>query len=145
MSKQYPEPVVGCFILNDKNEILLVKSYKWPGVWVVMGGHVEMGETIAQTCERECLEEVGMQVKFDRVLEPAEFIYSPDFHAKKHFIGLQTVCHVVGTAKPSIDHDEIQEARWFPLTEAVELTDILPETLATIRKIKEERFDGSNH
>lgn len=145
MSKQYPEPVVGCFILNDKNELLLVKSYKWPGVWVVMGGHVEMGETIAQTCERECLEEVGLDVKFDQVLEPVEFIYSPDFHAKKHFIGLQSVCRVVGSTKPVIDNDEIQEARWFPLTEAAELKDVLPATLATISKIIEKRFDGSNH
>src|SRR3989339_267128 len=103
MSKQYPEPVVGCFILNDQKEVLLVKSYKWPGVWVVMGGHIELGETIAQTAEREVKEEVGLTVRFDRVLEVAEFVYDPAFHEHKHFVGLQSLCHLVGDGTPHLD------------------------------------------
>lgn len=88
MDKQFPKAVVGCFILNDKNEILLVKSYKWPLKWVVMGGHIEWGETIADAVVREVKEEVGLEVKFVRVIEVAEFVFSPDFHDQKHFIGL---------------------------------------------------------
>lgn len=138
MDKQFPKVVVGCFILNDKNEILLVKSYKWPDKWVVMGGHIEWGETIADTVVREVNEEVGLSVKFVRVIEVAEFIFSPDFHDKKHFVGLQSECKLIGDATPKIDLDEIQEARWFPLTQAVKLSNILPETLATIRKIVQQ-------
>ena len=135
MTKQYPEPVVGCFILNDKHEILLVKSYKRPDKWVVMGGHIELGETIAQTAVREVKEEVGLSVRFDRVIEVVEFVYDPAFHEHKHFIGMQSLCHLVGDGTPHLDHDEIQEARWFPLTEAVKLTDILPVTRKTIQKL----------
>jgi ADP-ribose pyrophosphatase YjhB (NUDIX family) len=135
MDKQFPKVVVGCFILNDKNEILLVKSYKWPGKWVVMGGHIEWGESIAKACEREAMEELKLPVKFVRVIEVVEFIFSPDFHDQKHFIALQSECHLVGDEVPTIDNNEIQEARWFTLTEAIKLDNILPITQKTIQKL----------
>ncbi|KKU45961.1 MAG: NUDIX hydrolase [Microgenomates group bacterium GW2011_GWA2_46_7] len=135
MVKQYPKVAVGCFILNDQQEILLVKSYKWPGFWVVMGGHVELGETIAQTVVREAKEEIGLSVKFVRIIEVVEFVYDPAFHDHKHFIGLQCQCHLTGHPIPHIDHDEIQEARWFPLSEAIKLKDVLPVTHQTLTKL----------
>ena len=139
MNKQYPKPAVGCFILNAKKEILLVKSYKWPGIWVVMGGHIELGETIAQTAVREVKEEVGLTVRFDHVIEVIEFVYDPAFHDHKHFVGMQSLCHLVGDDTPHLDHDEIQEARWFPLVEALKLPNILSVTQKTIRKILNEK------
>lgn len=139
MEKQMPQVVVGCFIVNDKNEILLVHSYKWPGKWVVMGGHIEWGETMAAAAEREAMEEVGLKVKFVRVIEIAEFIFDPDFHERKHFIAMQSECKVVGDATPKIDNDEIQEARWFPLKDAAEMPDILEVSRKTIKKIITDR------
>ena len=135
MDKQLPKVVVGCFILNDKGEVLLVRSYKWPGKWVVMGGHIEWGETIADAVKREAQEELKLEATFDRVIEVVEFVFDPGFHAQKHMVALQSECHVVDSKTPSIDNDEIQEARWFSLTDAVELTDILPVTKNTIQKI----------
>ena len=73
MEKQYPKVTVGCFILNDQKEILLVKSYKWPGHWVVMGGHIELGETIVDTVVREAKEEVGLDIKNIRYLTSIAF------------------------------------------------------------------------
>jgi len=54
MSKaQYPEPVTGAFIFNRENQILLAKSWKWPGdIWSVAGGHIEYGEKIEDAVER---------------------------------------------------------------------------------------------
>ena len=115
MDKQFPKVVVGCFILNDKGEILLVRSYKWAGKWVVMGGHVEWGETIAETAVREVKEEIGLDVEFTRVIEVVEFVFDPGFHDKKHMIGLQSECHVIGNSPLVIDNDEIQEAKYFTL------------------------------
>ena len=135
MSTQFPKVVVGCFILNDQREILLVKSYKWPGMWVVMGGHIELGEHIAETVVREVKEEVGLTVEFDHVIEVAEFVYSPAFHDHKHFIGLQCCCRLVGDPTLHLDNDEIQEAHWFPSAEAIKLPDILPVTRASIQKL----------
>lgn len=142
MVKQYPKVAVGCFILNDQQEILLVKSYKWPGLWVVMGGHVELGETIAQTVVREAKEEIGLSVKFVRVIEVVEFVYDPTFHDHKHFIGLQCECHLIGSFIPKIDHDEIQEANWFPLQDAINLADVLPVTHQTLTQLTHQFIDS---
>jgi nucleoside triphosphatase len=135
MEKQFPKIVVGCFILNDKQEILLARSRKWLGKWIVVGGHIEWGETIASTVEREAKEEVGLEVKFIHVMKVVEFVFPPEFHERKHFIGLQSLCKVVGDTTPTIDNDEIQEARWFPLAEAANMKDVLSLTQKTIQKI----------
>ena len=135
MDKQFPKVVVGCFILNDKQEILLVRSYKWAGKWVVMGGHIEWGETIAEAVKREVQEELQLEVVFDQVIEVVEFVFDSGFHEKKHMVALQSQCHIVGSESATIDNKEIQEARWFPLADAVKLADILPVTKNTITKI----------
>ncbi len=100
-----------------------------------MGGHVELGETIAETVVRETKEEVGLTVRFERVIEVVEFVYDPAFHKHKHFVGMQSLCRLVGDGTPRLDHDEIQEARWFPLSEATKLTDVLPVTHRTLTKL----------
>lgn len=135
MIKQYPKIVVGCFIRNNKDEVLLVRSYKWPGSWVVMGGHIEWGEQIADAVAREAKEEVGLEVKFGRVIEVVEFVNDPSFHKSKHFIALQCECHTIGADKPTIDNDEIQEAKWFSLEDALLLPNLLTVTQNTIRKL----------
>lgn len=135
MDKQFPKVVVGCFILNDKDEVLLVRSYKWAGKWVVMGGHVEWGETIAEAAVREVKEEIGLKVEFKRVIEVVEFVFDPGFHDKRHMIALQSECHVLGDTALVIDNDEIQEAKYFSLNDAVKLDDILDVTKKTIQKI----------
>lgn len=137
MEKLYPKVVVGCFILNDKKEILLVKSYKWPGKWVVMGGHIEWGESIAQAVAREVKEEVGLTVKFDNVIETVEFVLDPSFHAQKHFVALQCKCHLIGDSTPTLDQDEIQEAKWFSINEALNLPELLEITRTTIKILNE--------
>jgi|APHM01.1.fsa_nt_gi NUDIX domain. len=43
---EYPEPVTGALILNEDDDVFLMKSPKWDDQWVVPGGHVEKGETI---------------------------------------------------------------------------------------------------
>jgi nucleoside triphosphatase len=135
MDKQFPKVVVGCFILNDKNEILLVRSYKWAGKWVVMGGHIEWGESISDAVAREAKEEVGLDVVYTKVIEVVEFVFDPGFHDKKHMIALQSECRVIGDSTPKIDNDEIQEAKYFLLADAIELPDILDITKKSIQKI----------
>ncbi|HSK65470.1 MAG TPA: NUDIX domain-containing protein [Anaerolineales bacterium] len=58
----FPEPTVGVFIFNPSGELLLLKSHKWPGRYVVPGGHVELGERLEEAAVREAKEETGLDV-----------------------------------------------------------------------------------
>jgi nucleoside triphosphatase len=51
--QQFPEPTVGALIFNQKEEILLIKSAKWHGKYVMPGGHIELGEKYQEALKRE--------------------------------------------------------------------------------------------
>ncbi|MCK5063376.1 MAG: NUDIX domain-containing protein, partial [Candidatus Aenigmarchaeota archaeon] len=71
----------GAIIINDKNEVLLVKRSKTsrvnPDIWSRPGGEVEFGESSAKAVEREVLEETGIIIKAVRPLGFLDNI-SPD-------------------------------------------------------------------
>ena len=87
-SRKYPEPVVGALVFNKKGEIILIKSPKFQGKYIVPGGHIEMGETMEAALKREMKEETNLDV------ENIEFLMVQDgndmtkesFAQKKHFI-----------------------------------------------------------
>lgn len=56
-----------CVALDADNRVVLVQENRG---WGLPGGHVEDGESIVQTLERECLEEAGLIVK-----QPILFAY----------------------------------------------------------------------
>lgn len=107
----YPEVAIGTFIMNKKGELLLVRSYKWPDLYSVPGGHVELGESIAHTAERESLEEVGLKVKFKYIINLQEAIYPKNFFKKRHFIFLDVLC-TTESEKVKLDGDEMQSYIW---------------------------------
>jgi nucleoside triphosphatase len=93
MSDQiFPEPTVGAFIFNDKGEILLLQSHKWPGRYVVPGGHVELGERLEAAVAREAKEETGLDVYDVEFINFQQFIYDPAFWKKRHFIFFDFAC-----------------------------------------------------
>jgi len=88
----FPEPTVGAFIFNDRGELLLLQSHKWPGRYVVPGGHVELGERLEQAVIRESKEETGLDVHEIEFINFQQFIYDPAFWKKRHFIFFDFAC-----------------------------------------------------
>jgi nucleoside triphosphatase len=84
--KRYPEPVVGAFIFNTKDELFLMKSDKWSDMYVIPGGHIEIGETMKEALQREVKEETGLAVYDSQFICFWEFIEGKEFHKKKHMI-----------------------------------------------------------
>ena len=64
---------VGICCINEHDEICVVQEATGPaskrkgGFWKVPTGLVSQGEDLATTAERECLEEVGLDARFERV------------------------------------------------------------------------------
>lgn len=106
----FPEPTVGIFILNPAGEILLLKSHKWPGKFVIPGGHVELGERIEDAAIREAKEETGLDIYDLKFIMFQEFIHDPAFWKRKHFIFFDYVCKTDSLAVTL--NDEAQDYLW---------------------------------
>jgi nucleoside triphosphatase len=115
----FPEPTVGAFIFNPHGELLLLKSHKWPGRYVVPGGHVELGERNEEAVIRESKEETGLDVYEIEFINFQEFIYDPSFWKPKHFIFFDYACKTDSTDVHL--NDEAEEYIWVPFSASVEL------------------------
>jgi len=93
----FPEPTVGAFIFNAKGELLLLQSHKWPGRYVVPGGHVELGERLEEALAREAKEETGLDIRDIEFINFQQFIYDPAFWKKRHFIFFDFACKAENT------------------------------------------------
>ena len=121
MAKQrFPEPTVGIFIFNSQSELLLLRSHKWPGMHVVPGGHVELGERLEDTAIREAKEETGLDVYDLEFICFQQFLYDPAFWKKRHFIFFDFAAKTHSTEVEL--NDEAQEYLWVPPEKAWGLT-----------------------
>jgi len=93
----FPEPTTGVFIFNPEGRLLLLQSHKWPGKYVVPGGHVELGEHLETAARREALEETGLEIHDLQLLCWQEFIYDPAFWKPRHFIFFDYACRTEST------------------------------------------------
>jgi len=117
--QSFPEPTVGVFIFNQTGELLLLKSHKWPGKYVVPGGHVELGERIEDAVIRETKEETGLDIYDLEFINFQQFIYDPSFWKPRHFIFFDYACKT-GAAEVKLN-DEAEEHIWVRLEAAVHL------------------------
>ena len=137
--QNFPEPTVGVFIFNPSGDLLLLKSHKWPGKYVVPGGHVELGERIEEAVIREVKEEVGLDVYDLEFILFQEFIYDPSFWKPRHFIFFDYACRT--KSNTVLLNDEAEEHVWVQLEAAVRLPlDVY--TRIAVEKLVERRVSS---
>jgi nucleoside triphosphatase len=117
--QSFPEPTVGVFIFNQSGDLLLLKSHKWPGKYVVPGGHVELGERIEEAVIRETKEETGLDIYDLEFINFQQFIYDPSFWKPRHFIFFDYACKT-GSSEVKLNN-EAEEHTWVRLEAAVHL------------------------
>ena len=116
-AQHYPEPTVGALILNPDGEVLLMRSHKWRNMYVIPGGHIELGERMEDALRREILEETGLAIDELEFLGYQEFIYDEAFWKRRHFIFFDYVCRTMSTRVTL--NDEAQEYAWVSLKESL--------------------------
>lgn len=93
MSEQtYPLSTVGALIVSSDGEILLVQSEKWPGLYSIPGGKIELGESCEEAVIREVKEETALDVVETRYALTQESVFNSQFWKKMHFVMHEYIC-----------------------------------------------------
>lgn len=117
----YPEPTVGALIFNRENKVLLVKSERWGGKYVVPGGHIDLGERIEEAVLREAKEETGLDVYDLEFVMMQECIYDEAFYKKMHYIFFDYACKTDAHEADVVLNHEAQAFTWVTLEQALEM------------------------
>ena len=120
MAQAFPEATVGALVVNEKGQVLIVKSKKWGDKYTVPGGHIELGERAEDAIVREVKEETGLDVGPVELLIVQQAIYPKDYHKHQHFIFMDYVCQAK-TQNVQLDGRELQEYVWVSPEEALKL------------------------
>lgn len=111
-----PRVVVEAVIVQDE-EVLLVKASRGynRGRWTLPGGFLSYGESLEEAVAREVYEELGVAAEVGPLLGVESFIgRDKGLHWQMFFYE----AHLKGQ-ELSPPPDEILEARWFPIQEAL--------------------------
>ncbi len=125
---------VGCgaLIVNDKNEVLLLKrtgkSRNEAGFWSKPGGGVEFGEKVEDAVKREILEELGVEITLTDFLGYTNHIIESE---KQHWIAFNYLAKITKGEPKNLEPEKHEEIKWFNFS-------ALPEniTQTTIEPIK---------
>ncbi|HEY9153454.1 MAG TPA: NUDIX domain-containing protein [Anaerolineales bacterium] len=127
----FPEPTVRILIFNPHGELLLTKSHKWRGKYVVPGGHIELGESAVEAAHREIREETSLEIRDLEYLSWQEFIYDEQFWKPCHFIFLNFMARM--DQGEIVLNDEAEEFIWMDPQKALTELDTDSYTAVSIR------------
>lgn len=111
---------VGCgaVILNDKNQILLMKRGKEcrnkAGFWTIPGGRVELFETFQDAIKREVLEEIGVEVQVIKLISLTDDIIKEE---DQHWVSPQYLCKITNGEIKNMEPHKCDELKWFDLND----------------------------
>jgi len=99
---------VKCIVQHGDQILLIRNPYTRPGEWTLPGGGVQKNETQEQAVIREVEEEVGLKVSDLKFLD--ELITTHQYKQDTVY------CFSAEVANTDfvLNHNEIEEARWFP-------------------------------
>ncbi|MCL6510473.1 MAG: NAD(+) diphosphatase [Anaerolineae bacterium] len=124
----YP-PVSPCTItlVHDEDRILMTHKRGWGPRYGLVAGFVEPGETLEQNVEREIMEETGVEVADIRYWrsQPWPFPHQLMCGFYARYAGGDIV----------IDHDELDDARWFTADDIHNGRPALPAPLSIARQL----------
>lgn len=127
---------------NTATKKVFIVHHKKSGLWLSPGGHIDKGETLMQTLNREIEEELGVKNKVKNEIQPFLLTITPISNpvqpCKEHL----DVWYRISTDGSgfSVDPKEFHEIRWVTLDEARQLvTD--PPNVEALDKI-EQLFKG---
>ncbi|MFC6051852.1 NUDIX hydrolase [Acinetobacter sp. Ac_877] len=96
-------------ILNENNEVLLLKATYANCAWGLPGGGLDIGETIHEALIRECKEELGCDISID-------YLSGVYFHSAVISHAFIFRCHLSKNSNIQLS-SEHSEFKWFSIDE----------------------------
>ena len=102
------------FPVNKKEKLVLIGDHKKSGLWLAPGGHVDKGELLIETVNREMEEELGVNLHLEKNVRPSLLtiteIKQDTRPCQRHF----DVWFFIETDGKdfNIDYTEYHEVRW---------------------------------
>ena len=111
---------VGCWgtIINDKNQILLIKR-KNKGLWERPGGKLKIGESFENCLIREIKEKTNIEIDVTSFLL-VEQVY--DSKNKFHWICIGYSCKYKSGEAKILEIEKHENVKWFPLNNLPPIT-----------------------
>jgi 8-oxo-dGTP diphosphatase len=105
---------VGVVVINENNQLLVIKERISTVGYKLPGGHIDDGEMISTAATREVLEETGIEVEFESIISLGHF-YPHQFHKSNLYIlcKAKPISHEINIQ----DTDEIEDAKWVDVDE----------------------------
>lgn len=114
----HPICTVGAAIINDHDQVLMVRTQKWSNLWGIPGGKTKYGETSVAALRREIKEETDMDIADIEFVLVQDCIHSKEFYREAHFVLLNYTCRVSGKIEVKLN-EEAQEFRWVSVEDAL--------------------------
>ena len=118
MTEEYAIPATGALILNEEDDVFLMKSPKWEGQWLVPGGKIEKGDSMKETVRKEVREETGLEVENIELMNVKDGGNPDDFSRDTHFIFLNFICRAE-EQEVKLDQREAVDYTWIDPEEAL--------------------------
>jgi 8-oxo-dGTP diphosphatase len=126
------------FPYNPETKRVFVVHHKKSGLWISPGGHIDKGEMLFETLEREMKEELGVDYRASIDLTPFLLTITPIENRVQPCKAHYDIWYAISTDGNdfNIDPREFHETRWLTIAEARKLvTD--PPNLEALAKIEE--------
>jgi len=120
-SVEPPLATVGGLIFNAQNEVLMIRTHKWSGLWGIPGGKIKRGEPSLTALRRELKEETGLNITDIKFVLVQDCISSKEFYRDAHFVLLNYTCRCVAKNPRVVLNEEAREFQWLKLAAAKKL------------------------
>jgi ADP-ribose pyrophosphatase YjhB (NUDIX family) len=116
-----PLATVGGLIFNAKNEVLMIRTHKWSGLWGIPGGKIKRGEPSLAALRRELKEETGLAITDIKFVLVQDCISSQEFYRDAHFVLLNYTCRCTAKNPRVVLNEEAREFQWLKPADARKL------------------------